>query len=291
MANAKSADALVSAAQGTTKVAEYKVGAPASVAPVAGSVPVTSTPELQHATSVARPYTNLPDRLNGKVFFTMNGLNYVCSGTVVNSTNKDMVDTAGHCVSDGFGTFVYNWVFVPAYSSGKTKCNTAATCYPYGRWTARTLATRAEWHNFSNLKQDLGYGVLNTLNGRHIVNYLGGQGSTFNQSRTQTWKDYGYPQAAPFNGYDQKLCTSGRLANDNPEPTRPGPLTLRIHCNMTGGSSGGGWIVRMNSSGLGYVNSHNSYRYVSGPLANSDRMYGPYFGNEALSLYNYAKTL
>lgn len=299
MAAAKPVDlSKVIATQGLPSTTQQAAvtGPAVSVSPAAGTIPVSSAPALMHATSVTRPYTNLPDRLNGKVFFTFDddgdGIEsgFVCSGTVVNSTNKDMVDTAGHCVSDGAGRFHHNWTFVPAYSSSATGCVTVAGCRPYGTWTARTLVTRTEWHKFSNLKQDLGYAVLNTRAGKHIVSYLGGQGSTFNQSRTQTWKDYGYPQAAPFKGFDQKLCTSGRLANDNPS-VRPGPLTLRIHCNMTGGSSGGGWIVRMAANGLGYVNSHNSYKYVGGPLANSDHMYGPYYGAEALSLFNTAKTL
>ena len=175
-----------------------------------------------------------------------------------------MIDTAGHCVSDGAGHFHTNWIFVPAYSSAASGCLTTAGCFPYGKWTARRLATTTEWHNFSNLKQDYGYAVLNTLGGQHIVNRLGGQGSRFNQSRTQTFRAYGYPQAAPFNGFDQKVCVSNRLANDNPS-ARPGPLTMKISCNMTGGSSGGGWLIAMATSGLGYVNSHNSYGYVGQP--------------------------
>ncbi len=37
---------------------------------------------------------------------------------------------------------------------------------------------------------------------------------------------------------------------------------------------------------LGFVNSVNSYKHVSGPLANVNHMYGPYFGSAALSLFN-----
>ena len=44
-------------------------------------------PTPLHATSVPRPYTNYPDRLNGKVFFSKPGGNFVCSGTAVNSEN------------------------------------------------------------------------------------------------------------------------------------------------------------------------------------------------------------
>ena len=292
MASAKSLDIAGPAALNVQPLAAPTVvGAPVTVKPTAGSLPASSAPVGQAAASVARPYTNLPDRLNGKVFFSSGTSNFVCSGTVVNGTNKDPVDTAGHCVSSGKGQFFTNWVFIPGYSSSATGCTTTAGCKPYGTWTARTLTTTNEWHNFSNFKQDYGYAVLNVLGGQHIATRLGGQGSKFNQSRTQTFNSFGYPQAAPFNGFDQKLCVSGRLADDNPS-ARSGPLTIRISCNMTGGSSGGGWLIGLSATtGLGFVNSHNSYGYISGPLANPNHMYGPYYGNEALSLFNYAQAL
>lgn len=279
MASAKPLDAIQPAAVPTERVAPATTGKPATVAPVTGTAP--AAPGIQPlAGAVARPYTDYPDRLTVKVFFSSASGNFVCSGTVVNSNNKDMIDTAGHCVSNGAGTWYSNHTVVPAYSSSFNGHR------PYGTWTSRSLTTRTEWHSFSNFKQDTAYIILNTLGGQHIVNYLGGHGSAFNASRNQTWFSYGYPQAAPFNGFDQWVCVSGRLADDNPSPARPGPFTIRIQCDMTGGSSGGGWLISI-SGGLGYVNSHNSYRYSN----NAGHMYGPYFGNEALSLYQYAQTI
>jgi hypothetical protein len=197
------------------------------------------------ATASARPYTNLPDRLNVKIFFTgASGGNYVCSGTIVNSATKRMVSTAGHCVSDGLGRFHSNFIVVPGYSSQCNGCGDA----PFGRWSARFVTTTTEWHSFSNFKQDVGYIVTNDRNGVRIVDRLGGQGISFNAARSQ--------------------------------------LTIRISCNMTGGASGGGWLINQ-SGGLGFVNGVNSYKYISGPKANSNHMYGPYFGNAALQLFNF----
>ena len=84
------------------------------------------------ATQVPPPYTSQPTSTNGKVFFTDDGLNYVCSGTALLSGNKSVVWTAGHCVHDGTTNFHTNWTFVPAYTDGSR---------PYGTWTARTLLT------------------------------------------------------------------------------------------------------------------------------------------------------
>lgn len=291
MAAAKPLDVKPSQRNPAPTTAPETAGPAVSVPPAAGSEPAGSAPEASGpqplaATSVPRPYRDLPDRLNGKVFFRQNGGDFVCSGTVVNGANKDMVDTAGHCVSDGRGHFnspVANTIFVPAYSSGASGCTT--DCFPFGIWTARQLTTTTEWHLRRNFKQDYGYIILNTLNGQHIVNRLGGQGTAVNQSRNQTFNAYGYPQAAPFNGFDQKRCVSSRLGDDNPSPSRPGPFTIRINCNMTGGSSGGGWLIRL-SGGLGYVNSHNSYRYSNTP----NNLFGPYYGNELLSLFNFTQS-
>lgn len=238
---------------------------------------------------VTRPYTNRTDRLNGKVFFNQNGVDYVCSGTVVNSNNKDMIDTAGHCVSDGAGKFVTKWVFVPGYASNPS--GGTAGMNPYGIWTARTLTTTAQWHYYGNMKQDLAYGVVAPLSNRHIATYLGGHGTFFNIPRNQVFSAFGYPQASPFNGQDQRVSVSRRNGDDL-QLGGSGPAPMKIASNHTSGSSGGGWIVGISTTtGLGHVNGHNSYKYLTGPVANADRMYSPYYGNEALALYNYTKFL
>jgi hypothetical protein len=51
---------------------------------------------------------------------------------------------------------------------------------------------------------------------------------------------------------------------------------------MTGGSSGGGWIIQNQ-----YLNGVNSYGYNGQP----NRMYGPYFSSQAMALYNTEKNL
>ena len=73
---------------------------------------------LAAAQQIPPPYTSQPTSTNGKVFFTDDGLNYVCSGTAVLSGNRSTVWTAGHCVHDGASGFHTNWAFVPAYADG-----------------------------------------------------------------------------------------------------------------------------------------------------------------------------
>jgi hypothetical protein len=204
----------------------------------------------------------------GKVFFTLGGVNYVCSGAATSSTNRDVVTTAGHCVNEGPGAFATNWAFVPAYNNGSR---------PYGTWTARTLVTTSAWANQGDINYDGGFAVMNTLNGAHLTDVVGGQGIGFNLARGLSYNAYGYPAAAPFNGETLKSC-SGTASDD----VWGGTQSQAITCDMTGGSSGGPWLI----SGSSTINSLNSFGYNG--LRN--KMFGPYFGSQIQSAYSTAAT-
>ncbi len=80
---------------------------------------------------------------HGKVFFTDNGVNYVCSGSAITGTNESVVWTAGHCVYEGPGGFFTNFMFVPAYRDGAAPYGAAGSPRP-GRWRpSSATATRA----------------------------------------------------------------------------------------------------------------------------------------------------
>jgi hypothetical protein len=116
--------------------------------------------------------------------------------------------------------------------------------------------------------------VVGPASGTALTDRVGGRGIAFNYSRSQTYQSYGYPAAPPFNGERLWRCTSTLQTQD----TSANPATNGIGCDMTGGSSGGGWIVGSS------VYSVNSYGYNNQP----DVMYGPYQGSVAQSLYNAA---
>ena len=122
----------------------------------------------------------------GKVFFTLGGVNYVCSGTATSSSNGDVVTTAGHCVNEGPGAYFTNWAFVPAYKDGAR---------PYGTWTARTLLTTAAWGQGGDFGYDLGAAVVNTSGGATLTDTVGSRGVAFNQSASQHYLSHGYPAA------------------------------------------------------------------------------------------------
>ena len=220
--------------------------------------------KLAAATQVPPPYTSQPTSTNGKVFFTDDGLNYVCSGTAVLSGNDSVVWTAGHCVHDGASNFHTNWTFVPAYADGSR---------PYGTWTARALLTTNGWASSGDFSYDNGAAVVSP-NGSNLTDVVGGRNIAFNSARNQQYAAHGYPAGAPFNGQRLWVCNSPLIYDD----TSASPPTMGIDCDMTGGSSGGGWIAG------GSVTSVNSYGYTTLPNV----MFGPYQGSVAQSLYTQA---
>ena len=224
------------------------------------------------ATEVPAPYTTFPTATNGKVFFTENGLNYVCSGTALAGLTGRVVWTAGHCVHEGPGDYATNWAFVPAYRDGVR---------PYGTWAATSLHTTSAWASSGDFSYDLGAARVARANTTATLTATIGGGRTpaFNYDPNQRYNAYGYPAASPFNGQRLWKCDSSLYMTD----TNRSPQTMGIQCNMTGGSSGGGWVVPADEN---KVYSVNSYGY--GSLRNV--MFGPFQGDAAQELFTTADT-
>lgn len=251
--------------------------------PAAGAAGETITPTpFFDRDEIANP-SQEPFRSHGKVFFTISGGsdpgNYVCSGTAVKGGNLSVVWTAGHCVFDDLGGgFATNWIFAPAYEDGST---------PFGQWAAEELSVPQPWRDDGNLKYDLGAAAV-TENGlgQALGEVVGSREIGFNQPRDQTYQAFGYPAAAPFTGGRLFRCTDQFGGTDNPGGF--GPNTNFIGCDMTAGSSGGGWVAG------GRVLSVNSYVYCdefppgSGDLSCGEEIYGPYQGDAARGLYTAA---
>jgi hypothetical protein len=213
-------------------------------------------------TAVPQP----PQPRFGKVFFTEGRTNYVCSGTATTSGNGDVVTTAGHCVNEGPGAFVTNFAFVPAYDNGAA---------PYGTWTAQTLITTPQWAGYGDFNYDVGFAVMLENGTQSLTDLVGGYDITFDQARGLTYQAFGYPAARPFDGKTLWSCT-GAVVQD----TFGGSQDQGLACNMTGGSSGGGWITG------GKLNSVTSFGYTG--VKNVP--FGPYFGSAVQTAYNSAAT-
>ncbi len=248
--------------------------------------PLAGPTESKRRGTIAKPVRRsrrVPHRSHGKVFFTLGGQGYVCSGTALKAPAENVVWTAGHCVYGSTGLlqegFAKNFEFVPAYRKGKA---------PFGEWPMLPggLQATARWKqssegclpaaNCGDVAHDFGAANVATLGGRTLQDRVGGRGIQFNGSRERTYKAVGYPQAAPFDGQKMFAC---RSAYKGPDSDQGSPPPMRITCDMTGGSSGGGWI-----SG-GKVTSVVSYGYGDEP----NNLYGPYQGASAQDLFNQVK--
>jgi V8-like Glu-specific endopeptidase len=238
-----------------------------------------STAAVEAAYNPNLPYYVPTAYTAGKVFFTKDGLNYVCSGTIVNSEGKDSVWTAGHCVHGGSGgTWHSNWTFVPAYDDDLLNPR------PYGTWSAAYLSTRNAWINSSDFSQDFGVATMNTnFGGWHIADYFGGQGLTVNKGKNVYEYAFGYPAEWPFDGGNLMRCQGTTTPEWDYWFTWS--QTVKIPCDMTRGSSGGGWLTSYDGN-WGYLNGVNSrIDRILYPTI----MLSPYFDNDAWDLYNFTR--
>ncbi|MDP9189581.1 MAG: hypothetical protein M3O25_10060 [Actinomycetota bacterium] len=226
-------------------------------------------------------------RIHGRVFATLVGVgDFSCSGTVIASPQRNVVVTAGHCVF-GAGTnnqYATNWVFVPGYRYQSK---------PYGIWPAAGLLATRAWVEGKGFAYDVGMAQLKG----EVENTTGSAGVAFNQSPDQVFDIFGYPARpnAPqdgFGDYDGERLIACEDAAFRGNEGAPGtPSIGAAYCYMQQGSSGGAWMLN-NSNVVNSVVSHGYCQYDSAhtsyPAGQCGLIYGPYFGSEALDLYNAA---
>lgn len=234
-------------------------------------------------------YTN-PNLQVGRLFFDTQpgaGENWSwCTATAVNSENKSLLMTAGHCVFrpdpdgdgriTGNGFWYENFRFCPGYEYG---CR-------LGTYYYRQVSTTWSWYGgvngYYDFRDDVAVLLVNPNSNGYLVNYVGGHGISFNEATNQYRHSFGYPASDSrwpnysYSGEDLIYCPNSSY-NDG---TYIG--TMWMNCTMTGGSSGGPWLTRVQSNWLGYVNSVNSHKPYGGQWMN-----GPYFDGQESSLFNY----
>lgn len=258
MRSAIPAEVLVTDAVASAQPIEVEAGAPVTYGGLEG------IGEGQSQGSVRSHDGTAAASVVGKVFFQLDGRNYVCSGNSVGAGNGSVVATAGHCVHGGGEgeSFASRWVFVPAYHEGAA---------PYGLWTATSLSVTEPWSMSRDYSYDAGFVKVGKVDGRTLAQVAGASPIAFNQSRGLEYTSYGYPAAPPFDGETVKSCND----TATPDPYHQ-TQSQGIVCDMTGGSSGGPWLLVS-----GVQNSVNSFGYVGVP----DVMFGPYYGAVAQSAY------
>jgi hypothetical protein len=258
--------------------------ASAAAAAAEGPLPADGAYPGPHATYYYGPkYTTYPISTAGKLFFTpAGGGSAWCSAnvTVGSSGVLDKIWTAGHCISDGAGSFHSGWIFCPSYNA--SGINPARGCWR-GDGFAVVYTT---WHTTNNWRYDYGLIGLETcsvgvaycvVNGE-VASYTGGTGLAWNFGRDQHWHHFGYPNDS-WNGNSLVYTTTEHRYDDTAGGA--GPLTNSWGSAQTPGASGSNLLLGF-SYGSAYTNSDVSYYYGS---QYGFELQGPYFDTSACTLW------
>ncbi len=241
----------------------------ASATPVTGIGPELKTPPGADNAPPPPPPTEpkqadlsqMPFITGGKLFYTMNGVNYVSSANVFMRNN--MVLTAAHCIQDkDSGSVGENYVFERCYTGEESTED----------FTFRTVALRENWYLTKDEKYDYAIAI---LDGNSTVaqplRYATGL-----DLRNRQITSMGYP--VDFFDGAQMMFTTGLV------------VPIYGHFAMFGskmgaGASGGAWVLEDGVTAVGL----NAYVSVSG----KEILYAgsPKFDGEFDKLYNYALTL
>lgn len=223
-------------------------------------------------------YLTYPYSTVGVLFFKQDGISFRCSAA---SIGNYAIWTAGHCLHAGDGTPGSNdgtWssevIFAPAYDNGPSTL---------GVWTADKLWIPTQWHSSSSNdhRYDMGGVILNLNDGKKISQVVGSLGFAYNMNNNLHWMSIAYPLVVPFDGGSQQIC-AGSFAYQDTNPPGP-PFPVAMGCDMTGGSSGGPWILNFGGSagGNNLLNGNTSYRY-----GRPEEIFSPYFDSFALDFRN-----
>ena len=217
----------------------------------------------------------------GKIFFTLGGEDYVCSGTLVTGKHPDLVLTAAHCVTGSTAAasrpqWATNWMFVPDFRDG---------LQPYGAYTARRFFVLPEWTEpkGGGEQYDIAFVQVTaaTLAGKSdVAQPPPGLPMKFTDSQHAASPGrayvFGYPSEPPYTGLYPNYCAGPAIASGE---------VVQTPCGMTAGDSGGPWIAGFSPrAGTGPVVAVSTYKYSD----NLRLLYGAVLGPQAHALYERA---
>ncbi|HWI42848.1 MAG TPA: hypothetical protein VNS81_04475 [Nocardioides sp.] len=220
-----------------------------------------STTRPRAAARTAARSTPTP-RSVGKLFFSVDGGDAVCSASAVNTPGRDVIITAGHCAHDGGptcgllgctpGKYYSNFLFVPRYANGAG---------PDGSWVGSRAITHQQWIDSGDSTYDQALIEVLPNRGRRLVDVVGGNGIAWNypvrESGIAIW---GWPAEAPYDGETVRSCYG---STDSFE----GSADAGMSCPLTGGASGGPWFIAMVNRNVGFIWAVTSRRTLIGAPA------------------------
>jgi V8-like Glu-specific endopeptidase len=221
----------------------------------------------------------------GKIFFTLDDEDYVCSGALVGGPRSDVVLTAAHCVisvrrgdqgqANGL-KWATNWMFVPGFRNG---------LLPYGEYTARRFFVAPGWTGPESASEQYDVAFVQvttaTLDGGSgaaqpppglPVEFMGSQDAA-PANRAYV---FGYPSELPYTGLYLSYCAGPVAASGG---------SVRTACGMTAGDSGGPWLAGFSPrAGAAPVVAVSTYKVSD----NLRVLYGAVLGPQARALYERA---
>jgi V8-like Glu-specific endopeptidase len=149
---------------------------------------------------------------------------HFCTASAVDSPGRNLIITAAHCVHSGKGgAYLSNLVFVPGYRDGNA---------PYGVWKVKTQFVDDRWASDSDPDLDVGFAILQPLNGKNIADVLGSNLLGINQGFGNIVRVTGYPTSA-----EEPVTCINRT-------TRELKYQMRFACNgYPPGTSGSPWLT------------------------------------------------
>jgi V8-like Glu-specific endopeptidase len=149
---------------------------------------------------------------------------HFCTASAVDSPKRNLIITAAHCVHSGKGgAYVGNLVFVPGYRNGNA---------PYGVWKVRGQFVDARWSDDSDPDLDVGFAVLDPLNGKNIADVLGSNLLGIDQGFGNIVRVTGYP------------TSSGEPVTCINKTTQELKYQMRFACSgYPPGTSGSPWLT------------------------------------------------
>ncbi|KAL7574573.1 hypothetical protein ACA910_015923 [Epithemia clementina (nom. ined.)] len=234
----------------------------------------------------------------GRLFFTRNGGNYVCSASVINdfgTAGRSLLATAAHCVYDeALDLYSYNYLFIPKQDDGGTDTsNRACSDDYYGCWVPTHTVIDSRWAAgtwSSNIPYD--YAILVVPDsGAWTQGYNNLNNPILDNAVPPLEVDFTNEQGlvsgslVQFHGYSYNKDPNFRYCRvqANSQTDRwvvPG-------CMLSGGASGG--PCQPNTDGNGKLYTVVSYSYSSGGVQTG--MGGARLNSNSFScLYETAKT-
>lgn len=258
------------------------------------------------------PYGGVIQMSTGRILFFFDGNAYVCTGTVIKDDIQDrtIVLTAAHCAyqySPSGGRFAEHALYIPDQDDTTgVKSDDICSNDPYGCWVPAFAVVDYQWTQQGfpdSVPYDFAFYVIPNDVNVHEKGYLHYQ----DPSLSEILPDLVEPMPIDFNfnQYSAEFTTGLGYSFDKDPDFRycAGDLSTKYGirtyenlwigvCEMTGGSSGGPWMVQTDSSGRGRVVSVNSWGYTSssgmaGPNLSTGRAECLYERAKSRSLYDY----